>query len=236
MTLGTNLLLQWWSQNQCPYASGMTLWVEADSWSSTVWRNKAPGAEYDLHVNSSMHAGVNGNAIVAPYNGANMDVRADRNVVGTGSWSVEAVLSVANFSFANYLMSQRTSTISPVADGQLQAYVHTSGNVVVGAYHPAGTNVGANMTSVPLVAGSINSVAFGYDADSRKVWRVVNGVLAENTDKDFSCNVNSFSLGNAMFTNSSFRGSLYSFRVWQRTLTSAELASNYAADRRRFSF
>jgi hypothetical protein len=229
MTLGTNLLLQWWSQNQGPYAPTPQLWIEADSWGQATWKNKGDGG-YDLYVNNGRAGSVSGDAILS-----NADARADRNVLGTGSWTMEAVIRPS----ANntWLMTQRTNAASTVPDGSVQVYISSNGYWMVGAYHPAGTNVGLNMANTPSVElSTVQYVACGYNAVNKVIWKRVNDQYAHNDNVEFSCTVDMFALMNAMFANISYNGRLYSFRVYQRALSDAEIAANYAADKRRFNF
>ena len=229
-TLGTNLLLQWWSQNQGIYAPTPQLWIEADSWGPTTWKNKGDGG-YDLYVNNGRAGRVSGDAILS-----NADARADRNVLGTGSWTMEAVIRPSSIN-NNFLFTQRTSAATPIPDGSVQAYINTNGYWMVAAFHPTGTNVGLGMDVSPLVTlNAIQYVACGYNAASKVVWKQVNDQYGHNDNVEFSCTVDSFALMNAMFANISYTGRLYSFRVYQRALADAEIAANYAADRRRFSF
>ena len=86
------LLKAWHAQNPSPYAPGqMGLWVEADTWGNT-WRNKASGG-YDLTVVSNNKGTKDGNAIVAgSTSSARCHFSVERNVLGTGSFTVEAVV------------------------------------------------------------------------------------------------------------------------------------------------
>lgn len=232
-TLGDNLLLQWWSQNRCPYAPTPQLWIEADSWGRSVWTNKGDGG-YDLDYYNSTYMGtVSGKAIASPFR-----LKTNRNVVGTGSFTVEAVVLWNATSSANFLICQRANTTNPVPDGSMQIAYTSSGWLGFYLYHPAGENMVTYEDGDPkVIDGETQYVMCRWDAENGNYTKQINANAVTRNATGFSCSDNTFGLGYAYFNGGNrFSGSLYSLRIYQRALTDAEIAANYAADKRRFNF
>ncbi len=229
-TLGNNILLQWWARNQRTYVPTPQLWIEADSWGRTTWKNKGDGG-YDLSVVSTYRGTVNGNAIES-----NFRVKADRNVVGTGSFTVEAVVNWNYSTNVTFLMAQRASG-NPVPDGSMQITRASTRRLGFYLYHPAGENiVGFEVDDPMILDGQMQYLMCRWNAEDGSFTKQINNDSVTRYGTGFSCTEDTFNLGYSTIGGSTFTGSLYSFRVYQRALSDAEVASNMALDKARFNF
>lgn len=241
---GNNLLAQYYAQNQ-GYAKTPSLWIEADSWGQSAWTNKGNGG-YNLIPQSNMRGAVVGNAIVATKS-LPFAATANVNVVGTGSFTVEAVVKKdANFNgssspYSSFLGSQRTD--GEQQNNSWQVYFRRADDyrVTFGGWNNNGDSIASALYSqLYYTQDEIQYYAVGYDAGSRTLWKQLNNQIIQSSSFDFSCGINNFKLGSTGWTtavnDSVFLGSLYSFRVYQRTLSAYERSINRAIDRRRFNF
>jgi hypothetical protein len=215
------------------YAKTPQLWIEADSWGRSTWKNKGNGG-YNLDVYGNSYAGtVSGKAIVSPFR-----AKTERNVVGTGSFTIEAVVLWNATSNANFLICQREKTTSPVPDGSMQIAYTSSGWLGFYLYHPDGENMVTYEVGDPkVIDGEIQYIMCRWDAENGNYTKQINDNAVTRNATGFSCSDNTFGLGYAYFNGGNrFSGSLYSLRIYQRALSDAEAANNQALDRKRFPF
>jgi len=215
------------------YVSGMNLWIDSGSWGATTWSNKMPGGG-DLLVHDHNSGTRNGKAIVAGT--TPVDVRSSANVLGTDSFTVEAVVSLSGVPGSvgtRYLMVTGTSSSDT---GRIGAYFNNSNQLILSAVDANGVDVAADMDPGIGMSGGANVqyISFGYDATAGRLWKKVNNTLVEKTGVTFSCTVDGFRLGNSMDNDLFFRGGIYSFRVYRSALSESDIRSNYAADRAAF--
>lgn len=232
MTYGDNLFSAYY--NGMRYAPSPQLWLEADSWGAATWANKGDGG-YDLAVESGYHGAKDGNAIVST-SASKFRYSVSRNVVGTGSFTIEAVAApddaMKSDTYGGWLCNQRTASTNQ--NGAMQMVFSKAGNFSGGVINSSGA---LSAALGGWAAGTAQYFSWGYDAVEKRLWCRMGERLAERSDVAFACTVSAFTLGSQGWQNrnSPFLGRLYSLRVYRRTLASEEIAHNYTLDKIRFS-
>lgn len=214
------------------------LWLEADTYSSTAWTNKGSGG-YDLtRSGSNNKAVVQDNAVVAT-SSAQLQMYIARNVVGTGSFSIEAVAApssaLASTQYGGWLCEQRTN--GDTQAGSIQYCINKSGTTTLGGWDASQQSIWTGMTAPSYVADTIQYLAAGYDTTGRKLWTQVNDDVHIKSGLSFSCTVARFDVGYAPWNPViPYLGSLYSLRVYTKALSEKERLFNRLIDRQRFGF
>ena len=241
--LGNNLLAQYYAQNQFKYIDNPELWLEADSWGTSVWTNKGNGG-YDLTCIASNTGSKDGDAIVT--DNKNIAYGIMQNVFGAASFTLEAVLyadsSLLSTSNGGWFATSRTS--SAAQPNSVQIAFGNAGSFFIEGWDSHGNRISENVPRLDIVTSSIAYYSAGYDAINNVLFKQFNNQVISWTFNDYACLIDKFMIGNSgKFSNNltsagnlPFLGKIYSIRVYQRALSEAERANNMRRDKARFNF
>ena len=241
-TLGNNLFAQYYAQNQFKYIDNPELWLEADSWGTSVWTNKGNGG-YDLActgANTGIH--VDNKIVASASNKVGYGIL--RNVLGTGSFTIEAVLhpnaSMLSTTYGGWLVTARTNTLAQA--NSVQIFFNTSGVFGFSGWDSYGNSISFR-PYLYYDTTSIGYYAVVCDVELGVLCKQVNSQSLYNAH-NFSCLIDKFFIGNSNAFGTSlstanpeaFYGDIYSIRVYRRALSEAERANNMRRDKARFNF
>jgi len=219
------------------YAENPVLWIEADSAGQSEWTNKGIGG-YNLTKDSYYNNPIIDGIAVTASQGNLLALKTKQNVVGTGSFTIEAVAApssaLASTAYGGWLCEQRTNTLAQ--PGAFQC-VFGSSKFSIQGWDANGVSISSGLVSLSYIPNTVQYSAAGYDADTKRLWLKLNSTESDLSNVVFSCTISEFHIGYARWNSGiPFLGSLYSLRVYQRSLSSQELEINRARDRLRFGF